>query len=70
MSAKHLLRAALAGAVLLGAHLIMAEPTDGHPAHTAYEPLAIHAIDRTDVPWLAPAIEDPDQIRAFCAWSG
>ena len=39
MSAKHLLRAAFAGAVLLGAYL--------------------------NVPWLSPAIEDPDQIRAF-----
>jgi len=65
MSAKHLLRAALAGAVLLGAHLIMAKPTDGHPARADYAPLSIHAIDRTDVPWLAPAIEDLDQIRAF-----
>ena len=65
MSAKHLLRAALVGAVLLGALLIMAEPTDGHPARADYAPLSIHAIDRTDVPWLAPAIEDLDQIRAF-----
>lgn len=66
MSAKHLLRAALAGAVLLGAHLVMATPTDGQPAPTAsYESLSIRVIDRTDVPWLAPAIEDPDQIRAF-----
>ncbi|MGA8049531.1 MAG: hypothetical protein WCA09_05080 [Burkholderiales bacterium] len=65
MSAKHLLRAALAGAVLLGVCLVVAKPTDGHPAHTAYEALSIRAIDRTDVPWLAPAIEDLDQIRAF-----
>jgi hypothetical protein len=65
MSAKHLLRAALAGAVLLGAHLVLAEPTDSHPAQSADEPLAIRAIDRTDVPWQAPAIEDLDQIRAF-----
>jgi hypothetical protein len=65
MSAKHLLRAALAGAVLLGAYLIMTQPTDGRPAQSAYEPLSIRAIDRTDVPWLAPAIEDLDQIRAF-----
>jgi hypothetical protein len=66
MSAKHLLRAALAGAVLLGAHLVLAQSTDGQPAPTAsYESLSIHAIDRTDVPWQAPAIEDLDQIRAF-----
>jgi len=65
MSAKHLLRAALAGAVLLGAYLITAEPTDGRPARADYAPLSIHVIDRTDVPWLAPAIEDLDQIRAF-----
>jgi hypothetical protein len=65
MSAKHLLRAALAGAVLLGAHLVLAKPTDGQPAQATYEPLAIRAIDRTDVPWLAPAIDDLDQIRAF-----
>ena len=65
MSAKHLLRAAFAGAVLLGAHLILAQPTDGHPARADYAPLSIHAIDRTDVSWLAPAIEDLDQIRAF-----
>ena len=65
MSAKHLLRAAFAGAVLLGVCLFVAKPTEGCSADTAYEPLAIHAIDRTDVPWLAPAIEDLDQIRAF-----
>ena len=65
MSAKPLLRAAFVGAVLLGAHLIMAQPTDGHPALSAYDSLSIHAIDRTDVLWLAPAIEDLDQIRAF-----
>ncbi len=65
MSAKHLLRAALAGAVLLGAYLVMANPTDGHPARADYAPLSIRAIDRTDVPWLAPAIEDLDRVRAF-----
>jgi hypothetical protein len=66
MSAKRLRRAALAGVVLLGAHLILAKPTDGNPAPTAcYEPLSIRALDRTDVPWLAPAVEDLDQIRAF-----
>ena len=65
MSAKHLLRAALAGVVLLGAHLFMAKPTDGHPAGTADEQLSIRAIDRTDVPWQASALDDPDHIRAF-----
>ena len=65
MSAKHLLRAALAGVVLLGAHLVLAQPTDGHPARADYAPLSIQVIDRTDVPWQASAIEDPDQIRAF-----
>jgi hypothetical protein len=34
MSAKHLLRAALAGAVLLGAHLVLAQATDGYAAST------------------------------------
>ena len=65
MSAKHLLRAAFAGAVLLGVCLVVAKPTDGHPARADYAPLSIHAIDRTDVPWQASAIEDPDQVRAF-----
>ncbi|HXZ51957.1 MAG TPA: hypothetical protein VEH51_08135 [Burkholderiales bacterium] len=65
MRAKHLLRAAFAGVVLLGVCLIVAEPTDGHAAPTAYESLSIRAIDRTDVPWQASAVEDPDHIRAF-----
>ncbi|HMB06228.1 MAG TPA: hypothetical protein VKP69_21150 [Isosphaeraceae bacterium] len=65
MSAKHLLRAAFAGVVLLGAHLIMATPTDGHPARADYAPLSIHAMDRTDVPWQASALEDPDNVRSF-----
>jgi len=65
MSAKHLLRAALAGAVLLGAHLFLAKPTDGHPADTSYGQLATRSIDRTDVPWRASAVQDPDHIRAF-----
>ena len=65
MSAKHLLRAAFAGAVLLGACLYDAKPTHGESVGTAYGPLAIRGIDRTDVPWLAPAIEDLDNIRAF-----
>ena len=65
MSAIHLLRAALAGVVLLGAHRFMTKPADGHPAGTAYEQLSIRAIDRTDVPWRASAVQDPDHIRAF-----
>ena len=65
MSAKHLLRAALAGAVLLGAYLGHPKPADGHPADTSYGQLATRSIDRTDVPWQASAIEDPDQVRAF-----
>ncbi len=65
MSAKHLLRAAFAGAVLLGACLFVARPTDGHSADMAYGQLSIRAIDRTDVPWQASAVDDPDQIRAF-----
>ena len=65
MSAKHLLRAAFAGVVLLGVCLIVAKPTDGHAADASYEQLATRSIDRTDVPWLAPAVADPDHIRAF-----
>jgi hypothetical protein len=65
MSAKHLLRAALAGVVLLGVCLVVAKPTDGYAASTSYERLTARSIDRTDVPWQAPAIEDPDQLRAF-----
>ena len=65
MSAKHLLRAAFAGAVLLGACLFVAKPTHGQPADTAYDQLSVRTIDRTDVPWQAPAVEDPDHIRAF-----
>jgi hypothetical protein len=65
MSAKHLLRAAFAGAVLLGVCMFVAKPTKGEPVDAAFEQLSIRAIDRTDVPWLAPAIEDLDQIRAF-----
>jgi len=65
MNTKHLLRAAFAGAVLLGVSLYDAKPTEGRSAGTSFGQLSIRAIDRTDVPWLAPAIEDLDQIRAF-----
>jgi len=65
MSAKHLLRAAFAGAVLLGACLFVAKPTHGDPACTSYGQFATRSIDRSDVPWQASAVEDPDQIRAF-----
>lgn len=69
MSARHhLLRAAFAGAVLLGVYFGLPKPVDGHPAHTSYRQLATLSsatIDRTDVPWQASATKDPDQIRAF-----
>ena len=65
MSAKHYLPAAFVGAVFLAVCLFAAKPTEGCPPDTSYAQLAIHAIDRTDVPWLAPAIEDLDQIRGF-----
>ena len=65
MSAKHLLRAAFAGAVLLGACLYVAKPTHGQPVGTAYGQLTARSIDRTDVLWLASAVKDPDHIRAF-----
>ena len=48
MSAKHLLRAAFAGAVLLGACLFVAKPTKGQPLDTATEQLTIRAVDRSD----------------------
>jgi hypothetical protein len=65
MNAKHLLRAAFAGVVLLGAYLGHSEPADGHPVKMAFEQISGRTVDRTDVPWLAPAIDDLDQIRAF-----
>ena len=65
MSAKHLLRAAFAGAVLLGVYLGLPQPADGHPANIASEQLSARSMDRTDVPWQASAIEDPDHIRAL-----
>jgi len=43
MSAEHLLRAAFAGAVLLGVCLFVAKSTKGEPADAAYEPLSIRA---------------------------
>ena len=65
MSAKHLLRAALAGAVLLGVYLGYPKPADGHPATITSEQISARTVDRTDVPWQASAVEDPDHIRAF-----
>ena len=65
MSAEHLLRAAFAGAVLLGARLFVAKPTKGEPADTAYDQLSVRTVDRTDLPWQASGVEDPDHIRAF-----
>ena len=65
MSAKHPLRAAFAGAVLLGVYLGLPTPADGHQQHAAYEQIFTSAIDRTDVPWQASAVEDPDHICAF-----
>jgi len=58
MSAKHLLRAALAGVVLLGAWLFVAKPTHGQPAHISYAQFYGSSVDRTDVPWQASAAED------------
>ena len=65
MSAKHLLRAAFAGAVLLGAWLFVAKPTDGQTAHISCAQFYGSSVDRTDVPWQTSAVEDPDHIRAF-----
>jgi hypothetical protein len=65
MSAKHLLRAAFAGAVLLGVSLYDAKPTHGRPVGTTYGQLTTRSIDRTDVPWQASVVEDLDHIRSF-----
>jgi len=51
MSAKHLLRAAFAGAVLLGVCLFVAKPTHGQPVHVSYAQFYGNSVDRTDVPW-------------------
>jgi hypothetical protein len=58
MSAKHLLRAALAGAVLLGVSLYDAKPTHGQPAHISCMQFYGSSVDRTDVPWQTSAVED------------
>ncbi len=65
MSAKHLLRAAFAGAVLLGVCLFVARPTHGQPKHISCAQFYGSSVDRTDVPWQTSAVEDLDQIRAF-----
>jgi hypothetical protein len=65
MTAKHLLRAALAGVVLLGAYLGHSKPADGHPVNIAFEQISGRTVDRTDVPWQTSAVEDPDHLRAF-----
>jgi hypothetical protein len=65
MSAKHLLRAAFAGAVLLGVYLGHPKPADGHPTKIPSEQFSARTVDRTDVPWQTSAVEDPDHIRAF-----
>ena len=65
MSAKHLLRAALAGTVLLGVYLGHPKPADGHSANITSEQLSTRTVDRTDVHWQTSVVEDPDHIRAF-----